>query len=539
MSQNQSKQRQTKPRAVKREQPRKDSSTRRVNYDNERESKFDKQMRKDSKSNECNDVAWYAGNEMLLKAAASLPYARTTGHRIAPSVPFAAPGVFIEYWTPVLEGQATQAAMNSQYSFVVHANSRNESYDAPDMFYMELAGMNVFCALGAATRIYGLARTYSGENAYLPDYLITAHGVDPKSVRANLSQVWFDINQLIAQSQQIWIPNTLPLLNRWFWLNSNVYQDAEGVRSQKFMFIQDNFYKLDEKSSEYGTSLVKIGSQRMSYRVINNQLMDWATFKGLIQEMIDALVASQDRGIIFGDILKAYSAERIFALNPIPSDYVTPMVYNAEVLSQIENSTIFNTEVQRMYQNDAGEIKPQFYAWTQNQVQSFAGIAANELVLNMHTTAVTEAQNMVATRLMTAGLKRYDTVESGGTVAYRIGPAVHGTEIVTKAISNWVDYSTGVGVNQIVVIDGRLSSAATVESVSKQMYCWCACDWAPTVYAIADDYELPSQDNGVYFAPQVNWVFCDFDNYTTVNATTLEKMHTTALYSLLDVPNLQ
>lgn len=522
---------------IKRDQPRKDSKSKRVNFDNTRADRVSKAIK------DCNDVSWYAKSPQLLEAAASLPTSRTSGHNISQYFPFAVPGVYSMYWTPVFEGPATQAAMNSIYSFVVHANSRNDSYDAPDMFYMILAGAQVFAAISLAERAYGLARNYSQENAYKPDYLIAAMGLDPEDFRSNLSQVWFDINQLIAQSQQIWIPNDLPIIEREFWLNSHVYKDAEGDKAQFYMFTQEFYYKLSETGSSAGTSLVRANATASSTAaILENSRWSWSTFKSMISDMINALVSSQDRGVIFGDILKAYGKDRIYALSPIPADYVTPIVYNAEVLTQIENATIVPAAPVAMTQNPFGEIYPIYPLLTANQTETFSAFACPDSVLNFHfPTPPTPADIMVATRLKTSGLRVTGVNNSGSTVTYSIGPNIHGTEFLTAAIVLWVDRSTGDASNIRITIPGNISwlgTAAGDATNSSIFYAWSACDWAPILYASSVPITTPNATGDILTRSKVEWIYCDFDNYTTVEATVLDKMHTTAIYSLLGVPTI-
>lgn len=128
----------------KRQEPRKDSESKRINLDNERVAKF-------ITNNSSNDVKWYAKNPQMLAAAASLPYSNYSG-MIMPSLLKGStfPGVLAFYYDISLGGDdesAVNQAKESMYSFVVHANSRNQSYDSTDLMILTLAGNEVMRAL--------------------------------------------------------------------------------------------------------------------------------------------------------------------------------------------------------------------------------------------------------------------------------------------------------------------------------------------------------------------------------------------------------
>lgn len=126
------------------QQPKKDSRNKRVNYDNTRESKFVKDMDGDMdrvsnpkrmrRSGSSNDVSWYAGNQQLLQAAASIPFNDVTGSKLGDIGNYSVPGVCALYWTPFIgcNNSAVTQSMNNILSYTVHANSRTNKYDAPD-----------------------------------------------------------------------------------------------------------------------------------------------------------------------------------------------------------------------------------------------------------------------------------------------------------------------------------------------------------------------------------------------------------------------
>lgn len=79
--------------SVKREQPRKDSKAKRVNLDNARESRVERDIRRDSQKVTANDIQWYSRNPELLKSSASLPFAKVLGAQVAGDQSIPVPGI--------------------------------------------------------------------------------------------------------------------------------------------------------------------------------------------------------------------------------------------------------------------------------------------------------------------------------------------------------------------------------------------------------------------------------------------------------------
>lgn len=517
-------------RKIVKEEPRKDSKDKRVNFDNMRESKFKKEFEGDPRvTNKSNDVRWYASNPELLKAAASYPFSYTTGMRLPFNNGYAVPGVLAVYYSPSLGGGITapiNQAKDSIYSFTVHANSRNQSYDAADEMILILAGMEVFRALAHAIRAYGTMKMYDQRNQYLPQALIKAMGFSFDDLKTNLSNMWFDINEMIARSTQIWIPNTMPVMERWFWMNSNIYMDAESIKSQYYLYVPRQFYQYNETASETGGSLQ---TTTWNPYVANT----WANFKTLLNGMISALIDSSDRGLIFGDILKAYGKESIYAVQEIPSSYTVQPVYDREVLSQIENSTANGIMPAAITQTADGIINQ---AWTTGATVAnlkLGTIFPRTVVLNFHQKETpTPEQIMVATRLQSASNLLYWQ----GTNLTEIRPVSSGTEIVQSYGIYCFNYATLTpGSTPNINVDTMRSYMMSNDINDGIISRWSAFDWAPWIY-IGDPNKMPQSQTDTQ--PQPEYVYGDFDNYTLLTDSDLTKMHTTAVYSEFGVPVL-
>lgn len=538
---------------VKREQPRKDNRSKRVNLDNERVSKFDKletsgpQKMKDSCAS--NDVRWYATNPELLKAAASLPFSQTTGQplgfagsgtQMTTDLGYTVPGVMSLFFLPTLGGgntDALNAAKDSMYSFVVHANSRNTSYTSADLMEVVIAGANVFAAWASGVRAYGTMRLYDQRNKYLPSALITAMGFKPDDLRSNLSRMWFDLNELAARMSQIWIPNTLPLLDRWFWLNSNVYMDSTSVKGQYYVFTQSRFLGYAPDLSPNGGVLTWVNTDGSINRdsgktAYSNQVGNtWDGYMTMMNGLISALVDSEDRGIIMGDILKAFGSDKIYAVNPVDVNYQITPVYDREVLTQIENATVFDRVYTSIYE-DAGTGRLLQGAWTTGFTapapSSWDEIAPDQAILNFHQLEVpTPEQIMVATRLMSLG-----TLDSKVNISqFGYEPETAGTEYVLRI--HYYQY-TKTGTLNAIRMYTRNNSASNPQATLGSVFAEMAFDWAPWHYSVSGT--LPTASAPALVKPTITFALGDYDNYTVVTTAELKKMHNTALYSELGVP---
>lgn len=539
MKQNQN-QNQNQKRPQSRKQPRKDSSKKRVNFDNTRVSKFDKdvgkqEFEKGAKAKDCNDISWYAKNKMLLDSAASFNIASSTGEQLTTltsvgttsDIENSVPGVMVLRYFPYLSGgngDAVQRAKSDMYSFVVHANSRNQSYDDSDLMFVHIAGSQVFAAYALGVRAYGTMRRYAQEDQYTPEALVTAMGFYYSDLKANLSKMWFDLNELAARLQQIWIPDVTPVTQRWYWMNSHIYRDGNSVKSQYYLFTPSLFYVFQEKTEETGTSL--------STYPWAPSIHSWAEYMNMMNTMINNLLNSQDRGIMFGDILKAYGADHLYAVTGINADYVYEPVYNAEVLTQIENATMWGISSPTAVVQDANGIISTRMTLTSNT----SGAVLGSTVLNYHQlTPPTPEQNMIATRLKTAGVICTEVV-SGTTTEYRFAPLQAGTEVIDSiAITSryWLTNGTAPFSQHRLPLLGLSANVLTLQNLFE----WCAFDWAPWLYVLGGTVQLPTSQGGVVESVNNVRPYGDWDNYTYISPEVLRKMHLTAVYSEFGVPS--
>lgn len=437
------------------------------------------------------------------------------------------------------------------YSYTVHANSRNTKYNAPDQMVLVIAAANIYACLANGIRAYGVAKQYDAMNMYMPEGLLYAMGFDADDIRKNLSKMWFDLNNLIAQMQQIWVPVDMPLFKRWWWLNTNVYTDADSLKSQFFIFVQNGYYQYAENSdSPNGASaLIMKRWKRAAYNT-------WDQYLSLIQGMIDALVQSEDRGIIFGDILKAYGESNLMKLNPIDSEYKVIPTYSQEVLSQIENATIYaGCRPNQVTHDPAQDSQPLVESWTPTADDPAITnvILPGKQILNFHHDVVSSDDIMVATRLKAAGVT-YD--------GSHFKPAIYGTEICTgmtmynrnvmvKPFHGIVSQTYG---QNVISTDGNYWQFSGLNSQDRAFNATLSCDdlgayndfdWAPFIYLFdTTKGSVAEWWNGGKVTPGNNLNitpfrgFGDKQQWTILDGDNLRQLHTVAMYSLFGVPKI-
>lgn len=572
---------------VKREQPKKDSKSPRVNYDNAREDKVADQIMKDAKSGKFNDINDFLKNPTLVRAAASIPTFPILGTAPTP-MKDSVPGIMTIEWVPSF-GQmgigpaqqydvagvttkfsppplAMNQAADSMYSFLVHANSRNYNYNSSDLMLLILAGANVFAIIEAMKRAYGRVKTYVETSRYTPDSELYYMGFDADDMRKNFSRMWFDINLLITQTRQIWVPTTIPYVTRLMDLNSNMYKDSDGPYAQLYIYVQSRYYIYKETFLNTGGMLAPLASYdengnisgdfRPGHIVGDKPLYyTWSTWVRHAQEMIDALVKSEDRGIIYGDILNAYTAEKIMALPEISADYVVEPEYSPEISMQIENTIVWhNSPMNSLVQIENRLVPAYFGQWN----GSLNSPVPSSWSLNFHTTSdPTPEMYLLATRFQTLGALastvpnvNYDTASKtyGLTALDAWVPACNGSEIVVSVnivYGLWDSITTGSGSIKTNITMPPYSATSSTANLYQYEALSMSFDWHPFV-----TYGLPSA-SGWGSAPKEdavnqrtvleanpNATYGDHDKYTTVLWSEVRRVNDVAELSLFGVPHM-
>lgn len=561
-----------------RQQPKKDSNAKRVNYDNAREDRVASRIMEDAKSGKFNDINDFLKNPTLVQAAGSIPVAPILGRNAGNLLPV--PGIMAFYWKPNfgnfadapakkydvggVEHMFTPApfalnqAADTTYSYLVHANSRNYAYNSSDLFILIMAGSQVFAAIEAMKRAYGLLKRYVETSAYMPDSELKAMGFDPEDMRKQFSHMWFDINLLISQSRQVWIPTTFPFITRWMDMNSNFYKDAEGPYAQEYIFVQQEYYQYNEIASSTGGSLsvalyesidaqgdptsipFRCGWQSDSAGYITHT---WSQWVSLVQGMITRLMNSEDRGIIYGDLLNAFGADRILAIPEIAADYAIEAEYSPEISMQIENMTVWRAKLWDGWLQVENRIVP--YVTGGDGGANYSSYTRDNWSLNFHTTSnPTPEMFLLATRFMTMGARqvaipKLNKTTGEVTAEAKWLPITAGSEIITE--TTIVQYPlTGPFTEGDAV---RFRTSGTSATIYETALTAMSFDWHPFVAIVNSDINVsaPTAANardGLHLAGNTtSRTYGDYDRYAAIRWEEVSRINDVAFMSLYDVPS--
>lgn len=388
---------------------RKNKSKNRYNHENKRDYKENTHV------SETNDISWYDKNPALLKAAASLPYGYPVGQSVDlenyqynPTnrhIPMhnRMPGILTIDLVPgpgVSDGNvggeiaAVNVAARDIYSFVRYANSGHTNYDPADIMIYMLAIDEIYMEIADAQRIYGIINLINPQNRFVPKYLVQALGWDYDDIISSLAQFRFAINSAAARIAALNMPMGFPYFDRHRWLFSNIYVDGTSPKAQLLAFKKVMYRRYDE--------LGDTGSALRAEKRPNLMTLDkWSTN---ITKMINAVVGSEDCGIISGDILKAFGTDKCYSAQYMPDNYFVVPSYDEEVMSQISNATVFegysNCDITQDPSINRGTIiyKPKAVVKTGINVPEINPAYGNQ-ILSFQKDTVTPEDTIIGSRL--------------------------------------------------------------------------------------------------------------------------------------------
>lgn len=477
-----------------------------------------------------NDASWYYQSEQLLRDTASISYNAPLGLTLpvnAVSEPenvirTALPGIIRCGFVPVPgicndNSDALNIAAKNIYSYVRHQNSGSKNYDAPDYMLYLVCIDSLYMLFNEGQRAYGVAGYYSATNRYYPTALLQALGFDPADLLSNLADFRAFLNTCAAKINSLCVPKKMKLFERHSWMVSRVYLDSESTKPTAFCYVPDAYYAYDE-----------LNGAGKATKQIRPETMTIDQYKGLFNTLFNYLNNSEDIGIMSGDTLKAFGAD-LWTIAPVPAEYVTPIVYEEEVLMQFHNATFLglpkDMDITQGTQIgvDAGVLKcnPSFLlADASNDV-----VGAKYAVIDTHKSDVTPADTMVYTRL-TQVLPSYTMTESG--LVAKCTPTTCGTEIGTRMIVYYNSLSSeGLKLTtQIIFTAAGAQSAATVSLCQLSRV-----DGYPGLWITEKTTNAEGKE--VRFA---KYLFENLDNYTTVDQEVLKRMNDCALLSEFGVP---
>lgn len=522
----------------------------------------DYRAKDDAQSTADNDVSWYTKYPNLLVAAGSFPYPYRPGMLInvgkalvnstgttytQETLKVGVPGVMELRWMPsfgVSNSPTDPASIMAKemYARVRAAFSGSLAADAPDYVVYLGALDSVFSYLAWIKRVYRVLNAYTPENYVLPDTVLRAMGFTDAMVatmRANKTQFWQIINELVLYSRKFTCPAVMDLMNRHYWMNDNVYTDANTLSSQMYLFNQWGFYKFAMLNMPDGNP--GPGLQMVLNPIANVAAKDFSltTLYQFGRDLIDALVEWDDAYTISGYLRRAYEGAAAFVVDEIPAVTMFTPAYSEEVLAQIENSRTIPYGAQaysatnlpkfNLTQNVATNAvisNPQYVvsADPANPGTNVVATGSAEMnpMINSRSMAPTVADSVIASRLQGIVEVIYDSTNKRATLTVSAGTEIPLEWRIYKGYSS--SYSAVPSIAQVTPTTGigTLISLYEMEQF----------DWHPITYLVYSNPTNFEGEGGV-------WVFPvgDVHNITTVSPDNLRNLHKICVYSELNAFN--
>jgi hypothetical protein len=301
-----------------------------------------------------NDISWHAKEQVLLDAAAAIPWSWATGKNITvPSVMQGQPNATFSLPTIAALRVATVPGVGSKHSDAINIASqalytdirRNlksaNQYEASDVMIYVMACADILQMTIWMRRLYATTPLYSFTNASLPDALIKAQGVNPSDLHNRATEFRSRINQLIYKASQIWMPKGFDYITRAKWLFGGYFSEGDSIKDQIYMFTPGLFRKyVYDETADYAGSLepfVPIKSYVDDASALTvDDLCDY------LDQMIEALIGDSDFQNIAGDLYNCYGAGGVETFEMIPEDAIIYPTFSEEVLEQIQNARCLN-----------------------------------------------------------------------------------------------------------------------------------------------------------------------------------------------------
>lgn len=303
-----------------------------------------------SRENATNDISWYSKYPSLLTGAASIPFPNKPGRFVtlnggdnAVTVPI--PGVCSIAWAPSVgfaedPTDPINITCHEIFGKVRAAFSSELAVDAPDFGIYFICLSSIFSYTAALKRVFRTLNAFNPSNYAVPNALLMQQGLSLASVealRADKMALFNAINELIAMTRKFLCPAIMPMFNRQYWLNDNIYTDAETTSAQLYQFVQTKYFKFALLNTPDG---VPAGGAQViaapfyvggAANVTVSDLYKFGT------ALINALSTWDSSYTISGYLRRAYEGEPSFTVEDLAYSETLELQYDEVVLSQIEN----------------------------------------------------------------------------------------------------------------------------------------------------------------------------------------------------------
>nr|AVX53320.1 putative capsid [Marmot picobirnavirus] len=497
-----------------------------------------------------NDPEWYITDEPTLNAVASLPFNQALGVMVdlgkgdntsvqSPS-PDSIPGIMSIGVLPTIGISNDRTDPINMATYQLYAKIRavisgERPYDPADLMMFIIAGDSISTYYTFMCTIYGLISKYSFLNRYYAQAAVEALNVNYESVSTRLADFRAYINLFAQRANSIPCPTGLPVYLRHATMFSRLYTDSVSETSQTYVLRPEGWYELNTSGSS-GTELHFIpwlatdnSEQSMPNKfgmVTLTRIMEIGN--RLIQGM---LLDSEILATIGGDMLKTFG-ESTWHFSPIDETFITPVVYDEEMLYQINNLVLVGGLITEPF-GSGNE-----YNYTQNPsegvlkfnppFQSINPAVNRDNLLNIpFNVSPSPRLNMVMTRFMPV-FNNFTYSTSRSAWVYNLRSC--GTEIATTAyiVRSYINSAQQID----FIPEGEFYSAMRLNSgVPQLINYWDKFQYAPRIEWFTVNGEADSAKS------IFNSLTGDLDYYSVISDETLSLMHQMALLKEFSVGN--
>lgn len=157
--------------------------------------------------------------------------------------------------------------------------------------------------------------------------LVRAYGGDYADLQNHIADFRALINLFAQRLGAFYVPAVMPIIQRHLWLGLNIFKDHDLARSKLFIFRPEIYYVFNNAAGSLDGVKLPLS-------------MKFTDYRDAVNRIINALVSSEDIGIMSGDILKAYGASNMVQLPMIDENFAIEPIFSQEVLSQINGASL-------------------------------------------------------------------------------------------------------------------------------------------------------------------------------------------------------
>jgi len=320
-----------------------------------------------------NEFAWHTPDAALLERASETSWAFQTGELVelakpmwgnaSTSVLSAQAGIMVirdqlsvggaGYYTPTYKASnATLPTYQAANTLLTEMRSKariRNTYDAPDVFMLNMAMANIYAGVILGKRLAGTVRAFTYKNQYLPEALIKAQGFDPEWFKVNQFRFVTELNVLISEINKVYIPNRMhlfELINERF---SNYYTEGSDIKDQIYVITPAFLNILTSNTQTWASEISP--AMCIPGKILNsgtagtgmvtqydvNALYTGDNLLNTLRRMLENVLTEASTADITGDMANCFGeGDRFYLPMCDPMAIVTP-VFNEEILETIHN----------------------------------------------------------------------------------------------------------------------------------------------------------------------------------------------------------